>query len=133
MRIKYDIKAAMRNHINVKVTTTYIENQSLPAQNRYVFAYTITISNEGETAARLISRHWVITAGDGSEQEVRGEGVVGEQPYIKPGASYEYTSGTVMESPVGSMRGTYQMISGENEKFDAIIHPFTLSIPHALH
>jgi len=123
----------MKNHISVKVTTTYIENQSSPAQDRYVFAYTITISNIGEIAARLISRHWIITSGDGSEQEVRGEGVVGEQPYIKPGASYKYTSGTVMELPVGSMRGSYQMISDDNEEFDAIIPPFTLSIPHALH
>ena len=122
-----------KNNIDVKVSTTYIANQSSPAQDRYVFAYTITISNVGKTPARLLSRHWIITAGDGSVQEVQGEGVVGEQPHIEPGTSYEYTSGTVMDSPVGSMHGTYQMISDDAEEFDATIPPFTLSIPHALH
>ena len=125
----------MKNNVTVKVKTIYIEEQSSPSQDRYVFAYTITITidNTGETGAKLLSRHWIITDGYGGEQEVKGEGVVGEQPHLEPGESFEYTSGTVMESPVGSMHGSYQMISDDDEEFDAVIPPFTLSIPHALH
>jgi len=123
----------MKNNVSVKVKTAYIEEQSSPAQDRYVFAYTITINNLGETGAKLLSRHWIITDGHGSKQEVKGEGVIGEQPFLEPGESFEYTSGTVMESPVGSMHGSYQMISDDDEKFDAIIPAFTLNIPHALH
>jgi len=123
----------MKNNIDVKVKATYLKEQSSPAVDRYVFAYTITVSNIGEVAAQLLSRHWIITAGDGTVQEVRGEGVVGEQPYLAPGDSYKYTSGTVMESPVGSMHGTYLMISDDDEEFIAAIPAFTLSIPHTLH
>lgn len=123
----------MKNNISVKVKTNYIEAQSAPALERYVFSYTITITNEGDTPARLLSRHWIITDGHGSVQEVRGAGVVGEQPYLAPGESYEYTSGTVMESPVGSMHGSYHMIADDHEEFDAPIPSFTLSIPHSLH
>jgi len=123
----------MANQIDVKVKTQYIEDQSAPSMDRFVFSYTITIINNGDSAAKLLTRHWIITDGHGNVQEVKGAGVVGEQPHLKPGESYEYTSGTVMESPVGSMHGTYQMISDDSEEFDAIIPSFTLSIPHALH
>jgi len=119
--------------IRVEVKTTYIEEQSSPEQNRYVFAYTITIHNEGEISAKLLTRHWVINDANGNVQEVHGEGVVGEQPYIKPGSSFKYTSGTVIETPVGSMHGSYQMISDAGKAFDAPIAPFTLSRPNILH
>ena len=123
----------MKNNIEIELHTNYIKDQSAPALNRYVYAYTITIMNTGDIAAKLISRHWVITDGHGNTQEVRGEGVIGEQPHIEPGESYEYTSGTVMETPVGSMHGSYQMINDDSEEFDATIPAFTLSTPHALH
>ncbi len=119
--------------IEVDVETTYIAEQSAPDSNRYVFAYTVTIRNEGESAAKLLTRHWIINDGNGNVQEVHGEGVVGEQPYLRPGESYRYTSGTVIETPVGSMRGSYQMISDSGEPFDATIPTFTLSQPNTLH
>jgi len=122
---EYDIK--------VKVKTTYIEEQSAPTQNRYVFSYTITISNTGDIAAKLLTRHWIINDGNGNVQEVHGEGVVGEQPYIQPGQSFQYTSGTVMETPVGSMEGSYQMLADDGTPFNANIPAFTLSLPHKLH
>jgi ApaG protein len=124
---------AERHNIKVEVDTSYIEEQSLPQQDRYVFAYTITIRNEGEVPARLLTRHWVITDANGKTNEVRGEGVVGEQPYLKPGESFRYTSGTLLETPVGSMEGSYQMVADDGEQFDAEIPPFTLSIPRTLH
>jgi ApaG protein len=123
----------MQHNIKVEVDTSYIEEQSLPQQDRYVFAYTITIRNEGEVPARLLTRHWVITDANGKTNEVRGEGVVGEQPYLKPGESFRYTSGTLLETPVGSMEGSYQMVADDGEQFDAEIPPFTLSIPRTLH
>ncbi|MDH5229295.1 MAG: Co2+/Mg2+ efflux protein ApaG [Gammaproteobacteria bacterium] len=119
--------------IRVEVKTSFIEEQSAPELNRYVFAYTITIINEGNIAARLITRHWTITDALGNVQEVRGVGVVGEQPFLKPGESFQYTSGTVLETPVGSMEGTYQMIADDETEFAATVPAFTLSIPHALH
>ncbi len=119
--------------IKVKVKTAYIEEQSAPTQNRYVFSYTITISNTGDIAAKLLTRHWVINDANGNVQEVHGEGVVGEQPYIQPGESFQYTSGTVMETPVGSMEGSYQMLADDGTPFDANIPAFTLSLPHKLH
>jgi len=122
---EYDIK--------VKVKTSYIEDQSAPTQNRYVFSYTITISNTGDIAAKLLTRHWIINDGNGNVQEVHGEGVVGEQPYIQPGKSFQYTSGTVIETPVGSMEGSYQMLADDGTPFDADIPAFTLSLPHKLH
>jgi ApaG protein len=124
---------AERHSIKVEVDTSYIEEQSLPQQDRYVFAYTITIRNEGEVPARLLTRHWVITDANGKINEVRGEGVVGEQPYLKPGESFRYTSGTLLETPVGAMEGSYQMVADDGEQFDAEIPPFTLSIPRTLH
>jgi len=120
-------------NIAVDVETSYIEEQSAPEVNRFVFAYTITIRNIGESAAKLLTRHWIINDGNGNVQEVHGEGVVGEQPYLKPGESFQYTSGTVIETPVGSMEGSYQMITDDGVPFDADIPAFTLSLPHKLH
>jgi len=117
----------------VEVETTYIAEQSSPEQSRYAFAYTITIRNHGTIPARLLSRHWIITDANGKVEEVRGEGVVGEQPYLKPGDGFRYTSGTVIDTPVGSMQGNYQMIADDGKEFDSPIAPFSLSMPHALH
>lgn len=117
----------------VEVATRYLESDSNPEEDRFVFAYTITIINQGETPARLLTRHWIITHGNGKKQEVRGEGVVGEQPRIKPGKVYKYTSGTVLETPMGTMGGTYQMITDDGDEFDAFIPEFLLSIPRTLH
>jgi len=120
-------------HIDVDVTTNYIEDQSSPEQNRFVFSYTVTIRNTGSLAAKLLTRHWIINDANGNIQEVHGEGVVGEQPYLRPDDSFEYTSGTVIETPVGSMEGSYQMITDDGLAFDANIPAFTLSLPNALH
>ena len=117
----------------IEVQTTYISEQSDPEQNRFVFAYTITISNEGQVPAKLLARHWIITNADGKVEEVEGEGVVGEQPHLNPGEQFQYTSGTVLETPVGSMHGTYQMIADDGVEFKAEIPVFTLSVPKMLH
>lgn len=117
----------------VEVETAYIEEQSDPEQNRYVFSYTITIRNEGSVAAKLLTRHWLITDADGKVQEVEGEGVVGEQPHLKPGDGFRYTSGTVLETPVGSMQGSYHMIADDGVEFEAEIPAFTLAMPRTLH
>ena len=119
--------------VKVNVETAYLPEQSDPAGDRYAFSYTITIRNTGSVGAKLISRHWIITDADGKTQEVRGMGVVGEQPYLQPGQSYRYTSGTLLTTPVGSMYGTYQMVGDDGESFDAEIPVFTLSLPHTLH
>ncbi|HKQ30392.1 MAG TPA: Co2+/Mg2+ efflux protein ApaG, partial [Burkholderiales bacterium] len=115
------------NHIQVSVKAAYLPAQSAPEQNRYVFAYTITITNTGKVPAKLLARHWLITDANNHTQEVRGEGVVGEQPYLIPGMSFEYTSGTVLETPVGIMRGSYQLVADDGTSFDAEIPAFTLS------
>lgn len=123
-----------RDHaIRVQVRTRYLDEQSAPAQNRYVFAYTIQIANAGSVPARLLTRHWIITDANGRVQEVRGDGVVGEQPYLKPGENFEYTSGAVLETAVGTMRGSYQMLADDGHRFDAPIAQFTLSIPRTVH
>jgi ApaG protein len=122
-----------QHEITVDVDTAYVESQSDPEQGRYVFAYTVTIQNTGEVPARLLTRHWVITDSNGKTQEVRGEGVVGEQPYLRPGEGFQYTSGTMIETPVGTMRGSYQMVADDGTEFDAPIRPFTLSVPRVLH
>lgn len=122
-----------RHSIEVTVKTAYVAAQSAPESNRYVFAYTITITNAGEVPARLLGRHWVITDANQKTQEVRGEGVVGEQPYLVPGMSFEYTSGTILETPVGVMRGSYRMESEDGTHFEAEIPAFTLSVPRTLH
>ncbi|MEH6457093.1 MAG: Co2+/Mg2+ efflux protein ApaG [Cocleimonas sp.] len=119
-------------NISVTVDSQYIEAESNPEANRFVFAYTVHIKNNGNIAAKLISRHWIITDANNRTQEVKGKGVIGEQPYLKPGESFEYTSGTMMETPVGSMQGSYQMISNDEHSFDAIIEPFTLALPKIL-
>ena len=115
------------------VETMYIPEQSDPENERYVFAYTITIKNEGTVPAKLLTRHWIITNADGKTQEVRGEGVVGEQPYLQPGEGFKYTSGTMLETPVGSMQGSYQMLADDGQEFECPIKPFTLSVPNKLH
>lgn len=119
--------------ITVSARTMFIPEQSDIEAGRYVFAYTITIANTGNTTAQLISRHWIITDGMNQVQEVRGMGVVGEQPMLKPGESFEYTSGTAIATPVGTMRGSYQMVAEDGNKFDAEISEFTLSMPRVLH
>lgn len=119
--------------IKVQVETSYIQEQSIPDENRYVFAYTITITNTGSIAATLLSRHWIITDANCKIQEVHGEGVVGEQPYIGPGVSYRYTSAAMIETPVGCMEGSYQMIADDGVAFDTPITVFNLSTPHTLH
>lgn len=120
-------------HITVTPAVQYIADQSDEAANRYVFAYTITITNTGTTPAQLISRHWIITDAHNDVQEVRGIGVVGEQPLLQPGQKFEYTSGTAIATPVGSMRGSYQMVADDGEHFDAEIPEFSLNMPRVLH
>src|SRR6202171_6201754 len=115
--------------IRVDVETSYLDEQSDPRESRFVFSYTITIRNEGEVPARLLARHWVITDANGKVQEVKGDGVVGEQPHLKPGQGFRYSSGAVLETPVGAMYGSYQMVADDGERFDAPIAPFTLAIP----
>ena len=119
--------------VSVSAQTQYLADQSDEASNRYVFAYTITIRNSGSVPAQLISRHWVITDGRNQVQEVRGLGVVGAQPLLKPGESFEYTSGTAIATPVGTMRGSYQMVAEDGTQFEAPIPEFTLSVPRVLH
>lgn len=119
--------------IRVEVDTSYLEEQSDPKERRFVFSYTITIRNEGSVPARLLTRHWIITDSNGKVQEVRGEGVVGEQPYLKPGQGFRYSSGAVLETPVGAMQGSYQMVSDDGEQFDAPIAAFRLAMPGLLH
>lgn len=119
--------------IKVAAQAFYLEEQSDPEQQRYVFAYTVLIQNQGNLAARLLSRHWLITDANGKIEEVRGEGVVGEQPYLRPGQGFQYTSGTVLETMVGQMQGSYQMEADDGTRFDAEIPPFVLSIPRTLH
>ena len=119
--------------ISIQVVTNYIDDQSEPDSDRYVFAYTITISNNGEVPARLISRHWIITDANGKVQEVSGDGVVGEQPHLNPGERFRYSSGAVLETPVGAMQGLYRMEADNGVNFDAPIAPFTLAVPGVLH
>ncbi|MEJ2106044.1 MAG: Co2+/Mg2+ efflux protein ApaG [Acidiferrobacteraceae bacterium] len=122
-----------RYNVKVSVRSAYLDEQSDPQDNRYVFAYTVTIENDGEVPAKLLSRHWVITDSDNQIQEVRGEGVVGEQPRLSPGERFEYTSGTVIGTPVGTMSGSYRMVADDGTTFEAEIPRFTLSIPRTLH
>ena len=124
---------SLQNNIKVDVETRYIEEQSNPEQNYFVFAYTITIQNQGRQTAQLLTRHWIITDSNHKVQEVRGDGVVGEQPILKPGEQFVYTSGTMLETSVGTMKGSYQMESGDGSKFDATIDEFVLSTPRILH
>lgn len=119
--------------VEVEVATRFLHDQSSPDDNRFVFAYSVTIRNRGEIPAKLLARHWVITDANGKVQEVRGAGVVGEQPRMQPGEDFNYTSGAVLETAIGTMRGSYQMIADDGTHFDAPIPEFTLSIPRTLH
>jgi ApaG protein len=119
--------------IRVEVETSYIEEQSDPRDKRFVFSCTITIRNEGRVPARLLTRHWIVTDANGNVKETRGDGVVGEQPYLKPGQGFRYSTGAVIETPVGTMQGSYQMVADDGQQFDAQIAPFRLAMPGVLH
>lgn len=122
-----------RYQVSVQPRVTFLEDQSDPGKSHFVFAYTITVTNTGNVAAQLVSRHWIITDGENRVQEVKGAGVIGQQPVLKPGESFEYTSGASIPTAVGTMRGSYQMMAEDGTAFDAPIPPFTLSIPRTLH
>ncbi|MCM2336807.1 MAG: Co2+/Mg2+ efflux protein ApaG [Pseudomonas sp.] len=119
--------------VDVEVATRYLDDQSEPEQDRFVFAYTIRIRNRGDVPARLLTRHWRITDANGQVQEVEGDGVVGEQPRLEPGEHFEYTSGAVLETALGTMQGRYGMVADDGTHFDAPIPAFTLSVPRTLH
>ncbi|MEO6103588.1 MAG: Co2+/Mg2+ efflux protein ApaG [Pseudoxanthomonas sp.] len=119
--------------IAIDVATRFLDDQSAPADGRFAFAYTIHIRNHGKLPARLIDRHWVITDANGKVQEVRGEGVIGEQPWLRPGDDFEYTSGAVLETALGTMHGSYGMLADDGTRFDAPIAAFTLSVPRTVH
>ena len=121
------------HNIHIDVETDYIPEQSQPEANRYVYTYTITLRNDGNVPARLMTRHWVINHANGKVEEVRGEGVIGEQPYLRPGEGFRYTSGTVLETPYGDMNGSYQMLADDGVEFDAEIPAFSLTMPNTLH
>ena len=125
--------AEKKYEISVTARSAFIPEQSDTAHERYVFAYTITITNSGDVPAQLVSRHWIITDANNQVQEVRGLGVIGEQPRLRPNQSFEYTSGTAIGTPVGTMRGSYQMVAEDGTHFDAPIPEFTLSMPRVLH
>lgn len=127
------MKSEHSSGIRIHVDTVYVEAESDPDANRYVFAYTVTISNIGDTPAKLLTRHWVIRDANGRVQEVQGEGVVGEQPHLKPGEGFQYTSGTLLETSMGTMGGAYHMITDDGEEFRAPIADFLLSGPRTLH
>ena len=118
--------------IRVSVETSYLAEQSEPGGARYVFSYTITIQNDGSEPAKLLRRHWIITDANGKVQEVRGDGVVGEQPHLAPGQGFRYSSGAILETPVGTMQGSYQMVTDQGRNFDAPIAPFRLAMPGIL-
>ena len=122
-----------RYEIRIEPVSTYVADQSDPSRDQFVFAYTIRITNTGTVAAKLVSRHWIITDSEHRVQEVRGEGVIGQQPRLAPGESFEYTSGASLNTPVGTMRGSYRMVAEDGREFDATIPPFTLSVPRTLH
>ena len=127
-----DVSVARNYRVDVGVETAYVDDQSAPEDGQFVFAYTITITNTGTMPARLLRRHWVITDADNNVREVRGDGVVGEQPHLDPGESFQYTSGAVLATPVGSMQGSYNLIADDGVEFDAPIPPFNLAKPNAV-
>ena len=133
IRFKYLLMTETSYQIKVSAESIYIRDQSEPDDDRYLFAYTIVIKNTGRLAAQLRTRHWIITDANGKVQEVRGDGVVGEQPNLGPGEEFTYTSAAVLETPVGAMQGSYQMVSEDGVEFDAEIQAFGLSIPDVLH
>ena len=124
---------AITRGVRVEVESEYLAHQSDPAQGQWMHAYHITITNEGERTVQLLSRHWVITNGRGEEEHVRGPGVIGQQPVLKPGEAFQYTSGCPLDTPVGAMHGTYQMITEDGDRFDAEIAAFTLAEPYSIH
>lgn len=124
---------ASRYQIDVSALTQFLPEQSDPDDGRFTFAYTITIRNTGAVPAKLLSRHWIVTDANGKTQEVRGAGVVGEQPHLRPGESFEYTSGTQIGTPLGSMHGSYNMLADDGTQFDAVIRPFSLGDRSGLH
>jgi ApaG protein len=124
---------AKKYEIRVEVATRYLAEQSDPEAERYVFSYAITITNVGTVGAQLISRHWIITDAEGEVQEVRGLGVVGKQPFLRPGEKFDYASGCVLETPVGTMKGSYQMVAEDGTQFEAPIGEFILTMPRTLH
>jgi ApaG protein len=126
------MSTAVTRGIRVTVKSFYLAERSSPQSAQYAFAYTVTISNEGQRTAQLRTRHWVITDGDGKVQEVRGDGVVGAQPVLRPGQAFEYTSWVPLSTPHGSMYGSYQMVTEDGEQFDAQIAPFPLALPYSL-
>lgn len=126
------MSTAITQGIRVTVSSVYVPAQSSPAEKRYVFAYTVRIANEGAEPAQLRTRHWIITHGNGKTEEVRGPGVIGQKPMLRPGEHFEYTSGCVLEVPRGTMRGTYQMYRPDGTMFDAEIAPFELAMPYSL-
>ncbi|MBE8167349.1 MAG: Co2+/Mg2+ efflux protein ApaG [Shewanella sp.] len=123
----------LNTSIRVEVKTQYIEEQSSPKEEKYLFSYTVTIVNLGKKSAKLMTRHWVITDGNGQQSEVQGEGVVGETPVIEPDTAYQYTSGTMLDSPLGFMEGYYEMVIDNDESFHAAIPRFRLAVPGLLH
>jgi ApaG protein len=126
------VSNALTNGIRVTVSAAYVPSHSTPAAQRYAFAYTVRVANEGTETVQLRTRHWVITHGTGKVEEVRGDGVVGQQPVLKPGEQFEYTSGCVLGTPRGEMHGSYRMYTADERWFDAEIAPFTLAMPHSL-
>lgn len=124
---------ALTDGVEVTVRVGFVESQSAPEDDRYFFAYEVTVENVGDEAVQLVSRHWIIADGTGEEREVRGPGVVGEQPVIEPGELFSYTSYCPIETPVGSMRGSFRMVKGDGAAFDAKVAPFTLAVPNILH
>jgi ApaG protein len=126
------VSEAKTRGVRVKVQSLYVPERSSPPQSHYFFAYHVRIANEGEETVQLVSRHWIITDGDGREEQVKGAGVVGEQPVLAPGEAFEYTSFCPLRTPIGSMHGTYQMVTPAGDQFDAEIAPFSLAVPTAL-
>ena len=124
---------AVTNNVRVEVESQYAPERSQPFQNQWFFHYTVRISNEGDETVQLLSRHWIITDGNGHVEEVRGAGVVGEQPVLSPGESFEYTSGCQLKTSTGTMRGTYQMVTEDGSHFDVEIAPFALAEPYTVH
>jgi ApaG protein len=124
---------ALTRGVRVSVVAEYAPDRSQPAKQQWFFLYTITIANEGKQTVQLLSRHWIITHGSGHVEEVKGPGVVGQQPVLKPGESFTYTSGCPLSTPFGLMEGTYQMVDGDGQPFDVKIAPFTLSEPYTVH
>lgn len=128
-----EVSEAVTRNIRVSVQARYVEARSQPEEGLWFFAYRVQLENLGDETVQLISRHWVITDGEGRVEEVRGPGVVGEQPVLEPGSIFHYTSACPLATPFGAMQGSYQMVTADGERFDAEIAPFSLSLPHALH